>query len=106
MIRLFISSSARRGGQMILRYNSGIPKENDLSPDPPTIMVIGKGRCERLVPFDTRTAQAIERNLRLYARSTRTPLCLGCGSLERAGCPLPVFCRWSAGVHVWPTLAG
>ena len=74
MIRLFVSTGARRGELINLRYRPGIPEENDLSLDPPTIRVLGKGRRERLVPFDTRTAQAIDRYLRLRELHTHAAM--------------------------------
>ena len=65
LIRLFVSTGARRGELINLRYRPENPDENDLSLDPPTVRVLGKGNRERLVPFDTRTAQAVDRYLRL-----------------------------------------
>ncbi|MDP6824335.1 MAG: tyrosine-type recombinase/integrase [Dehalococcoidia bacterium] len=65
LIRLFVSTGARRGELINLRYKPEVPEENDISLDPPSVRVIGKGNRERIVPFDTRTAQAIDRYLRL-----------------------------------------
>jgi len=65
LIRLFVSTGARRGELINLRFVPEVPEENDISLDPPTVRVIGKGNRERIVPFDMRTAQAIDRYLRL-----------------------------------------
>ena len=65
LIRLFLATGARRSELANLRYQPEIPEENDISLDPPSIRVIGKGRRERLVAFDPRTARSIDRYLRL-----------------------------------------
>ena len=64
LIRLFVTTGARRGELTNLRYRPDFPEENDISLHPPTVRVIGKGNRERIVPFDSRTAQAIDRYLR------------------------------------------
>jgi len=43
LIRLFVSTGARRGELINLRYRPEFPEGNDLSPDPPTVRVMGKG---------------------------------------------------------------
>jgi site-specific recombinase XerD len=66
LIRLFVTTVGRRGELINLRYRPDFPEENDISLAPPkTVRVIGKGNRERLVPFDSRTAQSIDRYLRL-----------------------------------------
>ncbi|MCH8235876.1 MAG: phage integrase N-terminal SAM-like domain-containing protein, partial [Chloroflexi bacterium] len=65
LLRLFVTTGARRAELINLRLSADQPEENDISLDPPTIRVMGKGRRERLVPFDVRTARAVDRYMRM-----------------------------------------
>jgi site-specific recombinase XerD len=68
ILRVFISTGARRAEVAGIRYAPGDSLENDLDLDTATVRVFGKGRRERMVPLDPRTVRAIDRYLRMRAR--------------------------------------
>ena len=74
ILRVFISTGARRAEVAGIRYAPTDPVANDLDLDMATIRVMGKGRRERLVPLDARTVRSIDRYLRVRARHTHADL--------------------------------
>ena len=59
-------------------------KVSDVDFDLDVLLVLGKGRRERALPFGRKSALALDRYLRAVS-GTRTPACRGCGSASRGG---------------------
>jgi site-specific recombinase XerD len=74
IIRVFISTGARRAEVTGIRYAPGDSIENDLDLDTGAARVIGKGRRERMVPLDPRTVRAIDRYLRMRSKHPHADL--------------------------------
>lgn len=80
IIRMFITTGARRAEVANLRLEPERPLENDIDLDAGVARVLGKGGRDRLVPLDPRTVQALDRYLRvrrLHPRSAEPWLWLG-----------------------------
>jgi site-specific recombinase XerC len=73
IIRLFLDTGIR------ISEAAGIMLPGDLDLDDQVVIVLGKGRRPRAVPFGRKTALALDRYLRMRA-ATRSPTCRTSGS--------------------------
>ncbi len=72
ILRMFITTGARRAEIAGLRYDPDEPESNDLDFDMAVARVIGKGGRDRLLPLDPRTgAGGLDRYLRVRAKHSR-----------------------------------
>jgi site-specific recombinase XerD len=77
LLMLLLDTGARRAEMTGLTLD-------DLDLELDVLVVLGKGRRERTLPFGRRAGEALDRYLRL-ARATSTRSCRGCGWGRRAG---------------------
>ena len=68
ILRLFVTTGARRLEIANLRFDPENPLENDIDLDAGVARVQGKGGRDRLVPLDPRTVKALDRYLRTRAK--------------------------------------
>lgn len=74
IIRLFVTTGARRLEIANLRFDPGNPLENDIDLDEGVARVLGKGGRDRLVPLDPRTVKALDRYLRSRTKHTHSDM--------------------------------
>jgi site-specific recombinase XerD len=77
LLMLLLDTGARRTEMTGLTLD-------DLDLDLDVLVVLGKGRRERTLPFGRRAGEALDRTCGL-ARAISTPRCRGCGWGRRAG---------------------
>jgi len=68
ILRMFVTTGARRLEIATLRFDPENPLENDIDLDQGVARVLGKGGRDRLLPLDPRTVKALDRYLRVRAR--------------------------------------
>lgn len=68
ILRMFVTTGARRQEIATLRFDPENPLENDIDLDQGVARVLGKGGRDRLLPLDPRTIKALDRYLRIRAR--------------------------------------
>ncbi len=74
ILRMFITTGARRQEIASLRYDPENPLENDVDLDAGVARVLGKGGRDRLVPLDPRTVKALDRYLRVRAKHSHNDM--------------------------------
>ncbi len=68
ILRIFITTGARRSEVANLRISLDNPLDNDLDLDQGVARVLGKGARERMIPLDPKTVRAIDRYLRVRSK--------------------------------------
>jgi site-specific recombinase XerD len=74
ILRIFVTTGARRSEVANLRISSQDPLQNDIDLDQGVARLMGKGARERLIPLDPKTVRAIDRYLRVRSKHTMARL--------------------------------
>jgi len=74
ILRVFITTGARRGEVERMRYNGPDPDSNDVDLDFGVVRVLGKGNRQRLLPLDPKTVLAMDRYLRVRRKHVQANL--------------------------------
>jgi site-specific recombinase XerD len=74
ILRIFITSGARRSEVANLRISVDDPLVNDLDLDMGVARIMGKGARERMIPLDPKTVMALDRYLRARAKHNMSRL--------------------------------
>lgn len=72
ILRMFITTGARRAEVANLRYTPDDAEQNDLDLDMSVARVRGKGGRDRLIPLDPKTVRALDRYLRVRTRHSQS----------------------------------
>ena len=68
ILRIFVTTGARRSEVANLRVSPDDPLENDIDLDQGVARLMGKGARERMIPLDPKTVMAIDRYLRVRSK--------------------------------------